>query len=130
MDGLEALIGVLVTLGIKGDLWVDGSFATQKIDPEDVDVVLCLDEHAYNSLSVAQDWFLSWWVDNNLRPGYGCDTYVSAIMPTGHPVRAESEKERRYWRDWFGKTRTGIPKGIISIGLPEGSIMARTAKGR
>lgn len=40
MDGLEKFVDMLRSEGIVGDLWIDGSFMTQKLDPEDVDIVL------------------------------------------------------------------------------------------
>ena len=40
MSGLEALLRKLKDGGIVGNLWVDGSFLTQKSDPGDVDLLL------------------------------------------------------------------------------------------
>jgi hypothetical protein len=43
MDGLDTIVGKLIAARIVGDFWVNGSFLTQKIDPEDTDVVLHVD---------------------------------------------------------------------------------------
>lgn len=40
MAGLKMIIDRLSQYGIRGDLWVNGSFLTRKIDPSDSDVVL------------------------------------------------------------------------------------------
>ncbi len=40
MAGLEAVIKRLVDTRIEGELWIDGSFLTEKIDPGDK-VLLC-----------------------------------------------------------------------------------------
>jgi hypothetical protein len=40
-----------------------------------------------------------------------------AIM-VRHPLYADSEEDRIYWTNWFGKTRKGTSKGIVVIGIP------------
>ena len=40
MDNLETAIARLDSQGIPGEVWVDGSFLTEKIEPGDVDLVL------------------------------------------------------------------------------------------
>jgi hypothetical protein len=36
----------LVDAKIDGEIWADGSFLTEKIDPKDVDVIVRIDGHA------------------------------------------------------------------------------------
>ncbi len=38
MAGLRAMVDLLTTDGVSGNLWVDGSFLTKKLEPEDVDI--------------------------------------------------------------------------------------------
>ena len=37
MDGLEHVARCVAFSGLAGDLWIDGSFITEKIDPKDAD---------------------------------------------------------------------------------------------
>ena len=38
MTCLESIIENLCKAGMSGELWVDGSFLTEKIDPDDIDL--------------------------------------------------------------------------------------------
>jgi hypothetical protein len=44
MASLENLLNALSTESIRSEVWVDGSFLTQKIEPEDVDLVIVFQE--------------------------------------------------------------------------------------
>ena len=48
MNGLEYVVYRLTEAGICGDLWVDGSFLTEKIDPNDVDLLLHIKPDFYD----------------------------------------------------------------------------------
>lgn len=45
MEGLTTLILRLNEAGVRGEVWIDGSFVTFKVDPEDVDILV----HAHSS---------------------------------------------------------------------------------
>ena len=53
MDGLHDFHRLLVTSGVVGNLWLDGSFTTEKIDPKDVDLVLMCKAELYDEGSPA-----------------------------------------------------------------------------
>jgi hypothetical protein len=40
MTHLEQIVGRINSAAIAGEIWVDGSFLTEKLNPEDVDVLL------------------------------------------------------------------------------------------
>lgn len=40
MQGLRHVVDTLSNEAIPGEVWVDGSFLTKKIDPADVDILL------------------------------------------------------------------------------------------
>jgi hypothetical protein len=46
MTHLEQIIDRINASGIRGEIWVDGSFLTEKLNPEDVDVLLAIDAAA------------------------------------------------------------------------------------
>ncbi len=48
---LRLFVGVLANLGVHGDIWINGSYATKKPDPRDVDIALSMSPVALRALS-------------------------------------------------------------------------------
>lgn len=48
-NAFEEVLARLTIAGVKGELWLDGSFVTNKNDPYDVDFVLVADSQQYDS---------------------------------------------------------------------------------
>ncbi len=65
MANLETLIGGLRFIGIEGKVWVDGSFLTEKIDPNDVDILLELDNETWDGLRANQRSDVEWLLAND-----------------------------------------------------------------
>jgi hypothetical protein len=118
MEGLIAAITILESAGLKGDLWLDGSFLTDKTDPEDVDLALRMDNDFFEKLSNSQRFIADWWSDKDLRPGFFCDSYLFIEFDRGDPRYFIGDYSRRYWMGWFGKSRAGVKKGIAVLKLP------------
>lgn len=55
---LEWFVGELRRLRLNCRLWLDGSYLTEKIDPDDIDLIVELDYDFTNSLSAEQHAFL------------------------------------------------------------------------
>lgn len=68
MKNLWTLCACLDRCGITGELRVDGSFLTEKIDPRDTDVVLSVDEGLDQSATAEQRVVLRWWVNREHDP--------------------------------------------------------------
>ncbi|HUY92282.1 MAG TPA: hypothetical protein VMV10_26310 [Pirellulales bacterium] len=117
MEGLEALILKLSAAEITGEVWVNGSFSTQKIDPEDADILVRVSSGIYD-FDVAKRATVDWATHRDRWSDHTCDAYKWVEYQKGHPLFSLSEEDRRYWSDWFGKSRCGIPKGIFVIELP------------
>ena len=115
MDGLEYMIGKLQEAGVSGKLWVDGSFTTEKINPEDVDTVIEIFIENEIELTEQQYTTLSWM--QTLRDNHFCDAYVFVRYPEDDDLHDEGEEGRDYWEDLFGTTRAGEPKGIMTINI-------------
>jgi len=105
---LTHLLALLVEVSgvcIFTEAWIDGSFVTDKEEPNDVDVVLWY--NAASSISPRELRTYRELKDNNLMMShYRCDVYLA---------KNGDDKLRRYWENWFGKDRTGTQKGIIRI---------------
>jgi hypothetical protein len=97
---------------IVGELLIDGSFITTKINPRDVDLVLCVSSELYDGCSAGQRSVFNWFESEALRADYRCDGYISVEWPAAHPLYAEGIATRNYWLTFFGHTREGHEKGI------------------
>jgi hypothetical protein len=113
MDGLSEVVARLRVAGIDSEVWVDGSFMSQKIDPDDVDIVVPFPADMYEHGTTAQRSALEW-VSSNLKADHHCDSYVFAEFPSGHNPAVGADP-RAYWTKFFGHARNGTPKGIAVI---------------
>ena len=120
MQGLESVIQKLLALEIRGDLWVDGSFLTEKINPNDVDVVLHISPDFMNAATAEQKQMLRWLDEESLKEHYQCDSYVWYEYAQDDPLAVENEWHRAYWVRQYGWSRDAEMKGIALISLPEG----------
>ena len=113
MVGLQAMVALLTADGIRGNLWVDGSFVTKKLEPDDVDVVLELSE--LTETTPDQENRLRWLASRQpadvaqKRADYCCDCYVTL------------SSENDYWLRQFGRDRSANPKGIIVLHINGGA---------
>lgn len=119
MLGVEALVADLKQHAIEGELWVDGSFLTQKVDAQDADVLLRVPLDFVDVRSTPVQKQVLSWVDSNLKQSHHCDSYVTVCdAPVGHPLHAHCTWYDAYWLRQFGFSRQSQPKGIAVIQLP------------
>ena len=111
------MLNELGTHGVRADVWIDGSFLTQKIDPEDADIVLCVDHDAYDSGTIEQRQALDW-VGSNLKNSLGCDSYLFCTYPDTHPLHWEGQYAWAYWLKQFGFSRGNDLKGVAVVRVP------------
>ncbi len=113
---------VLLSLSIEmipAEVWIDGSFLTQKIEPDDVDLVVLLE--AKNIPPDTND--SAWHVLERIgRKGFvtplKCDSYLHFDFPEGHPKYLENEVKRAYWIRQFCFTRQVEMKGLAVVTTP------------
>ena len=119
MIGVEKLFGMLVGGGIEGELWVDGSFLTEKVNPADVDVVLFADHALYDHGTANQQGMIDDMDMRRLDPEMRCDNYVSLDYPIGHACYPLGVSLRNYWKQQFGTDAAGdVEKGIAVVRIP------------
>lgn len=118
---LNGLVDFLVKLRAaaitSGEVWIDGSFLTRKIDPQDVDFVVCVDADVYDNGTVEQKAFMDSIANDDWKSPNFCDCYLSLAWPAGHALHNEGELNREYWKKQFGTSRNGDPKGMAVIRL-------------
>jgi hypothetical protein len=96
--------------------WMDGSYVTAKLDPNDIDIVTYLDHQDFDGLDDVAKTLLAGLVSNKVSQAlHGCDSYWVVAYPEGHPLRAAYEQSRSYWEHWLGTDRTGNPKGYVEL---------------
>lgn len=98
-------------LNVNCEIWIDGSFVTEKIDPQDVDVVIFISSKEINRLSNDKKLKLQILTNEKLstqqREACICDSYL---------VFTEDVFGKRYWEKQFGLARNKkTPKGIFRI---------------
>jgi hypothetical protein len=118
MAALQLVVEQLNENGIAGEIWLDGSFVTEKINPKDVDFILVADSSVYDEGTDEQRAVLDGLTDGELwRPPLLCDTNAAYIDP---PDLQGTSNVMEYWTNRFGLSlgdRT--PKGIVVIKLGE-----------
>lgn len=116
MNGLETVVTKLRDANVKGLLWLDGSFVTEKIDPCDVDMVLEIARQDYDVLAPNEQQAVIWF-SHNLKAAHKCDSFVFFTYPEGHELFWTG---RQWWSEWhyqFGLARRNHKKGIIVLEL-------------
>jgi hypothetical protein len=120
VSSLESMLAELSGIAIKGQVWINGSFLTKKIDPNDVDLVVVLQE---------QDFQVAWTnpigkdvLERVARQQFTnpvkCDSYITLEFPLGSPQHTVGQKQRDYWLKTFGQSRSGEKKGIAVVEVP------------
>ena len=109
LEYIQALGDVLTQVTYPGSwkLWINGSFTTNKLNPNDVDVLSLLDNeavlHQYKNL--VEPLF----GQNSFRK-YKTDAYFLLNDGTN-----QAQELLSYWIDQFGTDRNGAKKGIIEV---------------
>ena len=103
-------------------IWLDGSFLTQKVDPNDIDLVVFYypedipDEQQANQL---KDMI------NVVSRSYDCDAYLCLSFEQWEPERVAQIPNQNvtimqtYWQGQFGFDRSRQPKGMVHIDQQE-----------
>ena len=116
MQGFKTFVQRLQEDGVKGELWIDGSFLTEKIDPKDVDILLRYDGVAYNTGPVEARDRVDWVIANQ-KDTLKCDSYVLMEYPEDHPLHTEGVWWYAYWHHKWGFSRDDDPKAIVVLDL-------------
>lgn len=115
--GLCKVIEILQNADIKGELWTDGSFLTEKVDPRDTDVLLVISGEEYDAMRGAKRDIIKWFNEGDLKTDHFCDSYVLFEFPVGHPRRTDYEWFNAYWIRQFGFSRESNTKGMALLTL-------------
>ncbi len=86
MAELEAIMKRVMDSGLTGEVWINGSFMTAKLDPNDCDTVFFVPSYFGYRGNTKQTEILGW-LRKDLQGQYLCDTYISfGVNPIGWTV--------------------------------------------
>lgn len=101
LEGLQEIVEMLTLARVKGALWIDGSFTTKAVNPNDADIVFVCDADTYDNGGPECREVINKLI-TNLKSTLKCDTYVLLQYPNGHPLHTES-----VWNHAFYLARWG-----------------------
>ena len=116
-DNLIWLVEELKSLKLKCKIWLDGSLLTEKVDPDDVDLVVDVQFEALNAATFAQRAFLNELSKHAFRDApKKLHTFVIYSAPIGHLAAPRAAELREQWiRDFGFSFRKREPKGIALL---------------
>lgn len=114
MSGLEEVLSLLQQNQIHGEVWINGSFTTEKLNPDDSDIVLVVDASVARAFSPQQRAFYTRFANSDFKPQYCCDNYAM-IRDTSDP---RNDWVIAYWLRQFGFSRANEMKGLAVVQLP------------
>lgn len=107
IEGLNEYSNYLKSIGVPIELWIDGSFTTSKLDPNDIDLVVFSPTPDVNNLSDEKKQMFAALVDRStIKANFGIDVLFCP---------ADDLNMRSYWRGWYGFDRNEQPKGIARV---------------
>ena len=114
LQELSRVVTDLAAKGVRGYVWLDGSFITAKVDPNDIDFLLVMESDLYDAASEDQRGV----VDALMAESPICDTNVMFLFP---PEVTDNQNQIDYWTRRFGRSASGtVLKGIVRIALEGG----------
>lgn len=115
----RVVLNELARVQIPCEVWVDGSFLTHKIDPDDVDFVVDVPIAAFNTLSPDQQTLFNQYIAMAFRTSDDLHSFVMFNTPSGHPMEPAAIRIHHQWQHDFGFSYVGrIAKGIAVVGVP------------
>lgn len=118
LTNLESVLAMLNGIGAKMEVWVDGSFLTQKINPDDVDFVARIESQVWRSLSPNQCSDLRAFNKTDFWATHKVDAFTYIEQDKSYRIRDQGEWDRAYWIRQFGFSRKDEPKGLAVLSLP------------
>ena len=98
--------------------WVDGSFVSNKENPNDIDFVNLIDFDIYKkNEQIIESKFRKYGAKNHYKR---IDAYAVKVYPEGHSKETITNFDLVYWQNWFTKTKKNrmkrnFPKGFIEL---------------
>ncbi|MEO3990869.1 DUF6932 family protein [Pseudocitrobacter cyperus] len=96
------------------ELWIDGSFTTEKPEPDDIDILLVIDHALLDKVPVMFQPQIEKLLD---RPFIKHNYNIDLLLLYKNHAGCDYENDRMYWRGVFCHDREDTPKGIARLSL-------------
>lgn len=107
---------IFSVIGYAFKQWINGSFVTQKQNPNDVDLANLI---PYNdSLDAQIEQILPYFTVGGSIETYQIDAHLIPVYQKSDPRFENTELRISYFKRWFGHDRNDNPKGFIEINEP------------
>jgi hypothetical protein len=120
MAGLESILERIEDLNMACEIWLDGSFTTHKLEPEDVDFIVFAPIAVLETASQELDEFIEWMNDNHDEPKtlFKCHTQIVFEGAQNDYANDLIGDTRSHYQNLFGfSVTTREPKGIVVLNL-------------
>ena len=110
LQNLKIWLAAVRKIGIKGEIWLDGSFLTKRPEPDDLDFAVAIDL-ANTNIQPADEQAADFLLDRvQMKQMYGLEIYYF--------IKGSTPDQGQYWLKWFGTCRDDkTPKGIAEVVL-------------
>ncbi|WP_313375642.1 DUF6932 family protein [Chishuiella sp.] len=98
---------MLKNVNSKFEIWIDGSFTTEKEEPEDIDILIIYDKTHLSSLPPHEINMINSLFNRSLSK---IRFNLDVLLCENNDVN-----QRSYWRGWFGFSRSEELKGIAKF---------------
>jgi hypothetical protein len=99
--------------------WLAGSFASDKENPADADVVTVIDGRAFDELPRHRQLVVRSLIAGHYTEDFWhCDAYPVLAYPDGTPGHTQFRIATQRWEDYFGHDRDGNPCGFVEVAAP------------
>ncbi|AZI20441.1 DUF6932 family protein [Chryseobacterium taklimakanense] len=96
--------------------WLDGSFVTKKLNPNDIDVVNFVHfSEVTNDKHLLLQRFLTG--VGNPQDEFKVDGYLVPVYDSADPRYAFTQDRYNYWRTLLGRDRESKPKGLLHLNI-------------
>lgn len=122
---LERLFAHLLSNGVRCEIWIDGSFITEKPDPEDADITVVIDLDVYDAMDAAfRNDLQARLVDHNFERLL--HNFLEVRFPRGDHRRKLWEEARNQWAEfWAVGEKSRFVRGLPVIRLGESDVGRR-----
>lgn len=102
-----------IKLTEKFSHWINGSYTTNKKDPNDIDIVTIV--NANENFSTTGELFKTFLTIGGSKEKYLVDAYFIPVYSEEDPRYIITKQYFDYWSNFFGHDRRNRPKGLIQI---------------
>jgi len=114
ISGLETVISRIRSVNLTVEIWINGSFLTQKTNPTDSDILVTIEEDLYYNITQEQKEVIDW-IKSDLKNDCLCDSYLLIKYPESSDKAVYGDFMKAYWMRQFGFGRDNGLKGIVVL---------------